>query len=511
MLSNLLDLGRCDLPYHQLMANLLASLLLLPNMMYNTARNLSRELRIVSFLEDTQVLQVLRGFNPWWRSSGRSHPAPAFRRQAFARAWHMLTHSHVRRPVFLSGSRRVGKTTVLKQMAEKLLADGLSPHQLLYVPLDHPVIELSSLNRLVEIYRTHILGGAEHAILLLDEITHAEEWSAWLKHAISLYPDYRIAASGSVLSASALEGGGCATIDMPTLSFTEYLHLRGLTPEVTCSLAQLPALERAQQQHILNSLSVLEPHFLRYLLQGGYPETALLDDYSLAHELLREECIDRVLRHDLAAHSGVRNVHDLEKVFVYLCLHAGENLGQDAMARSLQLSRVTLHSYLQALEASHLLMPAHQVDLLSMRVPKSRSKYYIADAALRNAVLLRGDDALSDANYLASLVEGCLFTHLTAHFHRQRAVVGYWRTPRQGRELTMAVMLPTRPALALQLKFRERPEILGSDPLLDFAKLYPDTPCFFVTKTSHDFGPFANSPRCFRLPAYMLLYMLGYE
>jgi len=156
-------------------------------------------------------------------------------------------------------------------------------------------------------------------------------------------------------------------------------------------------------------------------------------------------------------------------------------------------------------------MPAHQVDLLSMRVPKSRSKYYIADAALRNAVLLRGDDALSDANYLASLVEGCLFTHLTAHFHRQRAVVGYWRTPRQGRELTMAVMLPTRPALALQLKFRERPEILGSDPLLDFAKLYPDTPCFFVTKTSHDYGPFANSPRCFRLPAYMLLYMLGYE
>ncbi|MBS3984001.1 MAG: ATP-binding protein [Selenomonadales bacterium] len=461
----------------------------------------------MSFLEDTQVLQVLRGFNPWWRSGGWANPPPAFRRTAFHRTWRLLTQAQVRRPVFLSGSHRVGKTTILRQLAEALLADGLAPYQLLYVPLDHPVLELTPLNRLIEIYRTQILGGAEQGVLLLDEITHAEDWSAWLKHTALLWPNYRIAACGSVSAEASLQYGGFTTIAVPPLSFAEYAHMRGMAPSVPCALLELPALPRTSQQQLLHSLAMLEPHFLRYLLQGGYPETALLDDTALAHELLREQCVDRVLRHDIARNAGIRNVRDLEKVFVYLCVHAGESLGQEAMARSLQLSRVTLSSYLHALESAQLILPAHQVDHLSHRVPKSRSKYYVADAALRNAVLLRGEDCLSDPNYLASLAEGCLFRHLSTHF--SRAVIGYWRTPRRGLELSMAVMLPERPALAAQLKFRERPEILGSDPLLEFAKLHPDTPCFFVTKSSLDYGPYANSARYFRLPAYMLLYMLG--
>lgn len=463
----------------------------------------------MSFLEDTQVLQVLRGFNPWWRSGGWANPPPAFRRTAFHRTWRLLTQAQVRRPVFLSGSHRVGKTTILRQLAEELLADGLTPYQLLYVPLDHPVLELTPLNRLIEIYRTQILGGAEQGVLLLDEITHAEDWSAWLKHAALLWPNYRIAASGSTLALDEPDGGGFTTISIPPLSFAEYTAMRGISPKVACSLAELPSLERTAQQHVLYSLANLEPHFVHYLLRGGYPETALLDDAALAQELLREECVDRVLRHDLARNAGLRNVRDLEKVFVYLCLHAGESLGQDAMARSLQLSRVTLSSYLQALESARLILPAHQVDHFCHRVPKSRSKYYIADAALRNAVLLRGDDCLSDTNYLSSLVEACLFRHLSAHF--ARAAIGYWRTPRRGLELTMAVMLPERPALAVQLKFRERPEILGGDPLLEFANLHPNTPCFFVTKSSLDYGPYANSARYFRLPAYMFLYMLAQE
>ena len=485
------------------------SLPLLHVVIYNMVRNLPRELKYVSFLEDTQVLQVLRGFNPWWRSGGWASPPSMFKRAAFQRARHYLNQTQLRRPVFLSGARRVGKTTILRQLAEALLADGLAPYQLLYLPLDHPVLELTPLNRLLEIYRTQVLGGAEQAVLLIDEITHAEDWTAWLRHAAMLWPNFRIAASGSTFAATPLDGGGFATLFLPPLSFTEYAAMRGITATVPCRLAELPSLERAAQQGVLNSLATLEPHFLRYLLHGGYPETALLDDTQLAHELLREECIDRVLRHDIAMHAGIRNVRDLEKVFVYLCVHAGENLGQEAMARSLQLSRVTLSSYLQELESAQLVWSAHQVDQFSHRVPKSRSKYYIADAALRNAVLLRGDDCLSDANYLSSLVESCLFRHLTARF--PRAAIGYWRTPARGLELTMAVMLPTSPALALQLKFRERPEILGSDPLIEFAKRYPETPCFFVTKTSLDYGPYANSARYFRLPAYMLFYMLGLE
>lgn len=463
----------------------------------------------MSFLEDTQILQVLRGFNPWWRGGQlpRELHRP-FRRQAFSKAAQVVKNPSLSRAVLLSGSRRVGKTTILQQLAEDLLLEGLAPYQLLYAPLDHPIMEMTSLNRLIEIYRTNILGGAERAVLLLDEITHAEGWGSWLKHVQDFFPWLKIAATGSIRP-STEETGRYLEISVPTLSFGEYLGMRGMQTDVALPLEAVPTLDRARQQHLLNSLLHLEPLFLRYLLQGGYPETALVEDSSLAQELLREECLDRVLRRDLAQMFGVRNVLDLEKLFVYLCLHSGESLGQETMAKSLQVSRVTLASHLQALEAGHLILPSHQIDQYSQKVQKSRSKYFVADPALRNAVLQKGEDALSDAPYLESLVEGCLNRHLATHYHKQRAAIGYWKSPRQGKELSALVMLPGRPAMAVQMKFRERPEILGSDALMDFLSVYKETPGFFITKSSRDFGPFANSNRHFRIPAFVFMYLLS--
>lgn len=473
----------------------------------------------MSFLEDTQVLQVLRGFNPWWQTGTVSPDfAKSFRRNAYYKTLKWIDEIPTRRTVLLTGARRVGKTTILYQVAQKSLAEDLQPHQVLYVSFDHPVLKMFSLNRIMEIYRTNILGGSENALLLLDEINHAPDWSTWLKYVGDYSPHYRVVATGSVSAEVGAEHGDTGTgrrveIVVPTLSFYEYLGIRSQAPAEpsSTSLAELPTLPKEQQQLALGTYTAIEPLFSRYLLIGGFPETALLDDVYLSQQLLREDCLDRVLKRDMAALFGIRNVHDLEKVFVYLCLHSGEPLGQDSMARELNISRITLNNHLASLQDAYLTLTCPPLDNSGNRIPKSRSKVYVTDAALRNAVLLRGEDVLTDAPYLESLIEALVLSHLSNYYQRLRPSIGYWKSPRTGKSLSSIAMLPTKALVAAQVKYRDRPEILGSDPLLEFRDFYPHCQGYFVTKSARDFGPFANSSQLFRIPAYMFLYLLGRE
>ncbi|KAF0196363.1 MAG: AAA family ATPase [Bacillota bacterium] len=472
----------------------------------------------MSFLEDTQVLQVLRGFNPWWQTGVVSTEcARSFRRSAFVRAFTWLNNDSIRRTVLLTGARRVGKTTILYQLAQETIQTSLQAHQVLYISFDHPMLKMLPMNRIMEIYRANILGGSESALLLLDEINHAEDWSTWLKYLTDYSPQYKVVATGSVAATVGSGEGDTGTgrrveIVVPTLSFYEYLGVRGQGPLPLpggISLSTLPSLPREQQQQALALFSALEPFFSRYLLVGGFPETATLNDTQLAQQLLREDCLDRVLKRDMATLFGVRNVLDLEKVFVYLSLNSGQLIGQDSVARELNISRITLNSHLQSLERAYLTLTSPPLDHKGNRIPKSRAKVYVADAALRNAVLLKWEDALTDASYLESLVEAAVLSHLAGHFERLRPTLGHWKSIRTSRELSTVAFVPGRALVAAQVKYRDRPDILGSDPLLEFLELRPECQGFFVTKSSRDYGPFANSSRMFRIPAFMFLYLLG--
>lgn len=472
----------------------------------------------MSFLEDTQVLQVLRGFNPWWQTGSVSPEyAKPFRRSAFQKAFSLLCNPTLRRAIMLNGARRVGKTTLLYQLAQEMIEQGMPSYQVLYISFDHPVMKLMPVNRIMEVYRTNILGGSEHALLLLDEINHAPDWSVWLKFITDYSPNYKVVATGSVSATADDDQGDTGTgrrveITVPTLSFYEYMGIRGqaelpFTEDV--GFITLPALPREKQQQTMSLCATLEPHFSRYLLVGGFPESAAIADLSLSQQLLREDCLDRVLKRDMASLFGIRNVLDLEKVFVYLCLNSGTHIGQDSMARELNISRITLNSHLQNLEEAYLILASQPLDHRGQRVQKSRAKLYIRDSALRNAVLLKGEDALTDPIYLDSLVEAAVFAQLTSYYERQRPALGHWKSPRSGKEVNSVVLLPGRALVAAQVKYRDRPDILGSDPLLEFLDFYSECQGFFITKSARDYGPFANSNRLFRIPAFMFLYLLG--
>ena len=63
------------------------------------------------------ILKVLNAYNPWWKT-GATNAAltKTYKRFAFYEAMERMENTQIRRTVVLSGTRRVGKTTIMYQM-----------------------------------------------------------------------------------------------------------------------------------------------------------------------------------------------------------------------------------------------------------------------------------------------------------------------------------------------------------------------------------------------------------
>ena len=86
----------------------------------------------------------------------------------------------------------------------------------------------------------------------------------------------------------------------------------------------------------------------------------------------------------------------------------------------------TIDGYIEALEMSNLIYLAKLMDVGSKGALKGRPKIFIADAAIRNAVLMI-DDVLSDEKEFGAMVETTVYKHIVSFYQGSTAQVGYFR------------------------------------------------------------------------------------
>ena len=117
-----------------------------------------------------QLLKVLRAFNPWWTSGVvPSSFTKEYRRFAYYEAMKRLDQKDIRRTVVLTGTRRVGKTTIEYQMINTLIGRGVSPAQIVFISLDHPMLKLSNLSDILECYHENV-WPTQDVYYFFDEI-----------------------------------------------------------------------------------------------------------------------------------------------------------------------------------------------------------------------------------------------------------------------------------------------------------------------------------------------------
>ena len=462
------------------------------------------------------ILKVLTAFNPWWKS-GAVNPkmTKTYKRFAFHEAMKRLDQNDLRRIVVLTGTRRVGKTTIQYQMIDTLLKRGVDPQKIVFISMDHPMLKLSGVNDVLECYHENIYAEQD-AYYFFDEIQYAQDWDRWLKIIYDMQPDTNVVATGSA-SPALIKGnqesgaGRWTVIQVPTMSFYEYCELLDLErPQLPKTLKMTQMLYMTQRTRIMMQLQKVQNHFNRYLQVGGFPELALSDNDIMAQQIMREDVVDKVLKRDLPSLYNLRNATELERIFLYLCNVSSEIVSIEAIAKELSgVSRPTVENYIQYLESANLIYMSLPVDMAGKKVLKASPKIYIADAAIRNAVLM-DESLLTDPIEMGKIVETAVYKHVAAFYYQQATSVGYFRGGRKGKEIDIVVDKPNAYNILIEVKYREGAPIKDDDAIAELCA--EASAAIVVTKGANDFGVHntKSGKDMLRIPAFAFLYLLGH-
>lgn len=381
-----------------------------------------------------EIAANLQQMNPHWK--GDPGPAtPKFRRWVFPKLMQLLQRG-LTPGVVLRGPRRVGKTVLVRQVIEQLLADGVAPTRILYVAFD----ELPSLKKLHEpvleiargfetsVLRTTFNRAAQQgtvAYLLFDEVQNLADWATQLKHLVDVHTVRVLVTGSSSLRIDAGKdsiAGRVQTLTLGPLLLREIAELRsGVTSHphwVDNGIGELASADfwrAAVTKGKLESAARREA-FRHYSERGGYPIVHERADILAADvaSYLNETVIQRAIQHDLrfGSRGRKRDEHLLEEVFRLACRYAGQTPGQSVFvpeltrALSANIGYPRVLTYLRFLDGTLLLRLVQPLEL-RLKKKKAPAKICICDHALRASwlqeVVPLDPDALVAAPHLSDL------------------------------------------------------------------------------------------------------------
>jgi predicted AAA+ superfamily ATPase len=304
--------------------------------------------------------QLLYQYNPHWANSEIKN-GYIERPLVFSTLVDQLSNKHI---IFLSGLRRIGKTTIMRMMIQHLLkSEKVEPHKVFYVSLDNYLLRDSNLFDIINEYRKiHDIKYDEFTYFFLDEVTYLKDYEQQLKNLYDLN-NCKIFASSSnasvLKSSKAYLTGRSRLIEIPPLDYNDYLLFKNI-----------------KIQHA--DFHFHEKYFLEFLKTGGIPEYILSDDVAYIQDL-----IDDIIYKDIIARHQLKNPKLLQDFFLLLMERAGKQFSITKMAKILAISTETAKRYLEYFADTYLIYLVERHGKTNERI-LSPKKIYAADLGIRN-------------------------------------------------------------------------------------------------------------------------------
>lgn len=200
----------------------------------------------------------------------------------------------------------------------------------------------------------------------------------------------------------------------------------------------------------------------------------------------------------------------LKKFFLYLCYNSSNIINLNKICAELEVSRNTLEKYIMYLEGANLIYISPIVSVGPKHLLKAQNKIYIADAALRNAVLMN-DDITNNPTELGIIAETAVYKHIKSFNYQTINKVGYYRGGDKNKEIDIVVeYAKSQPLTMIEVKYRENSSINEKDMIVQLSNA--EKPNLVITKRPDDFGicSYNNGKQIYKIPAPVFLYLLGY-
>ncbi|MGE0499254.1 MAG: ATP-binding protein, partial [Ramlibacter sp.] len=346
-----------------------------------------------------ESFDILKAYNPWWQGHEEAFAdLPGFRRDVFDDLY-----ADVRglpQMVSVTGPRRVGKSTLLQQCIQQLIADAPDPQaqarRIVYFSMEDPGLELPGVDRdrffneLVAAAVEAAKGGATY--LLLDEIQRFPRWELYLKKYYDLKTPVRFVVSGSASTPIFRKSresllGRIKDFHVLPFSFREWYFGKISTDPVYQSdnstkrifkdasdlSKKIRAVGRLIQTRSSHDLVVLVSRegllgsspddaekLVQFLFEGGFPEVWNLPTLLAKQEYLYQNQVERVIFEDLLVAAEFRKPEMLRRFYLGLLKDPGRESNLSQVSKELGMVRSTIDSYFPLLEATDLVWRLHK-------------------------------------------------------------------------------------------------------------------------------------------------------
>lgn len=261
---------------------------------------------------------------------------------------------------YIWGPRRSGKTTLLKQLSQKLGVrvfnfDFSSDHSL-FVP-DRDVLE-----KLIK----------ENRIILIDEVQNYPQVTVVLK---LLYDEFKVkvVATGS----SELRQKG-EEFDTQAGRFTEHYCLPLSIDEIKENSSIKAYEEKAFEKKIVEKLQVF----------GAYPEVYIADSLLDQDKIeLLESIVQTYILKDVVDIYELKNKKLAEDILTKIALQLGSEVSIREIAASLGSNGITVANYIEIFIKNYILIPLPSFKTNVRKAVSENRKLYFYDLGVRNALV----------------------------------------------------------------------------------------------------------------------------
>jgi predicted AAA+ superfamily ATPase len=290
----------------------------------------------------------------------------------------LLDHSKKKQVTVITGMRRVGKSTAVKYILQKIDHSN-------YLYLDCERIEIRVLfnGPNYEDIRSELelmgLDLSKPAIIALDEIQLVENLPSVIKY---LYDTYNIkfivTGSSSYYMKNQFSeslAGRKRIFEMYPLSFKEFLNFKD---------AGLPNLEKyAWQPFSKTWYNKFKDLYAEYIRFGGFPEVVLEEKQNDKIELLKD-IVNSYIELDVKLLSDYSISEDLYKLIKVLAARTGNKVDYSKISSITGVNRQKIATYIQLLEYTYFIYQATPFTKNIDKEISQQTKLYFADTGILN-------------------------------------------------------------------------------------------------------------------------------
>lgn len=292
------------------------------------------------------------------------------------------------------GIRRAGKSFLLYQRMQQLLAEGIGWDSMLYVNFEDERLigmQSSDLNLIIE---AHLEMYGKRPILFLDEIQNVDGWEKFVRRlADTKYRVYVTGSNAKMLSSDVQTtlGARYIIINVYPYSFKEFLNVH------QTKFDELALLATETRAIVMN-------RFIDYFYNGGFPEGALLK----AKRNYLTSVYQKIYLGDIASRNGIGNTFGLKVMIKKLAESVRQPMSFNRIANVVsttgsKLSTSSAIKYMEYAESAWLILRINNI-AAKLAEKESNCKYYFTDNGILNLFLIDGNTSLLENLVAISLI-----------------------------------------------------------------------------------------------------------